>query len=148
MAEVVRVSVVHVVVVDDAENWRRSVASMLRAEPFEIIGEASDGLEAIQLVEQMQPTVVLLDIGLPRLNGIGAGVRIRRVAPDAKILYVSQESDSDIVRAALQLGAFGYVLKSDAARELVEAIHTVVQGKKFISSGVAGHHFKIATEGE
>ena len=141
-------SVVRILVVDDVEDWRRWLASVLRAEPFEIIGEASDGLEAVQLVEQMQPTVVLLDIGLPRLNGIEAGVRIRRVAPDAKILYLSQEFDPDIVRAALQLGAFGYVLKSDAARELVEAIHTVVQGKKFISSGVAGHHFKIATEGE
>ena len=136
MAEVVRMSVVRILVVDDVEDWRRWVASVLRAEPFEIIGEASDGLEAVQLVGQMQPTVVLLDIGLPRLNGIEAGVRIRRVAPDAKILYVSQESDSDTVRAALQLGGSGYVLKSDAARELVEAIHTIVRGKKFVSSGV------------
>jgi DNA-binding NarL/FixJ family response regulator len=147
MAEVVRMSVVRILVVDDVEDWRRWVTSVLRTEPFEIIGEASDGLEAIQLAEQMQPTIVLLDIGLPRLNGIEAGMRIRRVAPDAKILYVSQESDSDIVRAALQLGALGYVLKSDAARELVDAIHMVVRGKKFVSSGVAGH-FKIATEGE
>jgi two-component system, NarL family, response regulator NreC len=141
MAEVVRVSVVHVVVVDDAENWRRSVASMLRAEPFEIIGEATNGLEAVQLVERMQPTVVLLDIGIPGLDGIEAGERIRKLAPDAKILFVSQESDPDIVRAALQLGAWGYVLKSEAARDLVEAIHTVVLGKKFVSSSVAGHHF-------
>ena len=141
-------SVVRIFVVDDVEDWRRWVASMLRTEPFKIIGEAANGLEAVYRVAQMQPTVVLLDIGLPKLNGIEAGVRIRRVAPDAKILYLSQEFDPDIVRAALQLGAFGYVLKSDAARELVEAIHTVVQGKKFISSGVAGHHFKIATEGE
>jgi DNA-binding NarL/FixJ family response regulator len=148
MAEVVRMSVVRVFVVDDVEDWRRWVASMLRTEPFKIIGEASNGLDAVYRVAQMQPTVVLLDIGLPKLNGIEAGVRIRRVAPDSKILYLSQEFDPDIVRAALQLGAFGYVLKSDAARELVEAIHTVVQGKKFISSGVAGHHFKIATEGE
>ena len=148
MAEVVRMSVVRIVVVDDIEDWRRWLASMLREEPFEIIGEASNGLEAVYRVAQTQPTVVLLDIGLPRLNGIEAGVRIRRVAPDAKILYLSQEFDPDIVRAALQLGAFGYVLKSDAARELVEAIHTVVRGKKFVSSGVAGHHFKIASEGE
>jgi DNA-binding NarL/FixJ family response regulator len=136
MAEVFRMSVVRILVVDDVEDWRRWVASVLRMEPFEIIGEASDGWEAIQLVEQMLPTIVLLDIGLPRLNGIEAGVRIRRVAPDAKILFVSQEFDPDIVRAALQLGAFGYVLKSDAARELVEAIHSIVRGKKFISSGV------------
>ena len=141
-------SVVRIFVVDDVEDWRRWLASTLSTEPFKIIGEASNGLEAVFLVAQMQPTVVLLDIGLPRLNGIEAGVRIRRVAPDAKILYLSQESDSDIVAAALQLGARGYILKSDAARDLVEALHTVVQGKKFISSGVAGHHFKIATEDE
>ena len=141
-------SVVRILVVDDVADWRQWLASVLRTEPFEIIGEASDGLEAVQLAEQMQPTVVLLDIGLPGLNGIETGVRIRRVAPDAKILYLSQESDFDIVRAALQLGALGYVLKSDAGRELVEAIHAVVRGKKFVSSGVAGHHFKTATEDE
>ena len=141
MAEFVRVSVVHVVVVDDVENWRRSVASLLRGEPFEIIGEATNGLEAVQLVERMQPTVVLLDIGLPGLHGIEAGERIRRLAPDTRILFVSQESDPDIVRAALQLGAWGYVLKSEAARELVEAIRTVVVGKKFVSSSLVPQHF-------
>ena len=148
MEEVVRMSVVRIFVVDDVDDWRRWVGSTLRTEPFKIIGEASNGLEAVYLVAQTQPTVVLLDIGLPRLNGIEAGVRIRRVAPDAKILYLSQEFDPDIVQAALRIGALGYVLKSDAARELVEAIHTVVGGKKFVSSGVAGQYFKIASEGE
>ena len=131
-------SVVRVFVVDDVEDWRRWIASMLRTEPFKIIGEASNGLEAVYLVAQMQPTVVLLDIGLPKLNGIEAGVRIRRVAPDAKIVFVSQEFDPDIIRAALQLGAWGYVLKSDAARELVKAINTVVGGKDFVSRSVSG----------
>ena len=77
-------SVVRVLVVDDVEDWRRSVASMLRAEPFEIISEPSDGLEAVQLVERMQPTVVLLDIGLPGLNGIEAGGGYARLPPMAK----------------------------------------------------------------
>ena len=131
-------SVVRVLVVDDVEDWRRFVSSMLRAEPFEIVGEASDGLMAVQLAEQMQPTVVLLDIGLPGLDGIKAGAGIRRVAPDAKIVFVSQEFDPDIIRAALQLGAWGYVLKSDAARELVKAINTVVCGKDFVSRSVSG----------
>jgi DNA-binding NarL/FixJ family response regulator len=130
-------SVVRVLVVDDVEDWRRFVSSMLRAEPFEIVGEASDGLMAVQLAEQMQPTVVLLDIGLPGLDGIKAGAGIGRVAPDAKIVFVSQEFDSDIIRAALQLGAWGYVLKSDAARELVKAINTVLSGKDFVSSSLA-----------
>lgn len=131
-------SVVRVLVVDDVDDWRRFVSSMLRAEPFEIVGEASDGLMAVQLAEQMQPTVVLLDIGLPGLDGIKAGAGIRRVAPDAKIVFVSQEFDPDIIRAALQLGAWGYVLKSDAARELVKAINTVVGGKDFVSRSVSG----------
>ena len=134
-------SVVRVLVVDDVEDWRRFVSSMLRAEPFEIVGEASDGLMAVQLAEQMQPTVVLLDIGLPGLDGIKAGAGIRRVAPDAKILFVSQEFDPDIIRAALQLGAWGYVLKSDAAQELVKAINTVVRGKEFVSRSVSGRDF-------
>ena len=131
-------SVVSVLVVDDVEDWRRLVSSMLRAEPFEIVGEASDGVMAVLFAEQMQPSVVLLDIGLPGLDGIKAGAGIRRVAPDAKIVFMSQHLDSDIIRAALQLGAWGYVLKSDAARELVKAINTVVSGKIFVSSGVAG----------
>jgi DNA-binding NarL/FixJ family response regulator len=131
-------SVVRVLVVDDVEDWRRFVSSMLRAEPFEIVGEASNGLMAVQLAEQMQPTIVLLDIGLPGLDGIKAGAGIRRVAPDAKIVFVSQHFDPDIIRAALQLGAWGYVLKSDAARELVKAINTVLSGKDFVSSSVAG----------
>ncbi len=134
-------SVVRVLVVDDVEDWRRFVSSMLRAEPFEIVGEASDGLMAVQLAEQMQPTVVLLDIGLPGLDGIKAGAGIRRVAPDAKIVFVSQQFDPDIVRAALQLGAWGYVLKSDAVRELLKAINTVLSGKDFVSSSVSGRNF-------
>ena len=134
-------SVGRVLVVDDVEDWRRFVSSMLRAEPFEIVGEASDGLMAVHLAEQMQPTVVLLDIGLPGLDGIKAGAGIRRVAPDAKIVFVSQEFDPDIIRAALQLGAWGYVLKSDAARELVKAINAVLSGKDFVSSSVSVRDF-------
>src|SRR4051812_29915931 len=131
-------SVVRVLVVDDMEEWRRFVSSILRAEPFVIVGEASDGLMAVQLAAQKQPSVVLLDIGLPRLDGMKAGAMIRRIAPDAKIVFVSQELDPDIIRAAFQLGAWGYVLKSDAGRELVKAINTVVGGKNFVSFKVSG----------
>src|SRR5580692_11319967 len=131
-------SVVSVLLVDDVEVGRRLVYSMLRTEPFEIVGEASDGVMAVLFAEQMQPSVVVLDIGLPGLDGIKAGAGIRRVAPDAKIVFMSQHFDPDIIRAALQLGAWGYVLKSDAARELVKAINTVLSGKVFVSSSVAG----------
>jgi CheY-like chemotaxis protein len=100
---------------------------------FQIIGEASDGLEAIQKAEELQPDLILLDIGLPKLNGIEAAKRIRIVAPHTKILIVSQESDSDVVGEALQLGAMGYVLRSNAGSELLPAIEAVLGGKQFVS---------------
>jgi DNA-binding NarL/FixJ family response regulator len=113
---------------------------LLQEEPlFEIICQVSDGLEAVRMAEKLQPTVVLLDIGLPGLNGIEASGWIRKLAPDVKLVFVSQEFDPDIVRAALQLGAWGYVLKSDAGQELVAAIHSVVRGEKFVSRGLANY---------
>jgi DNA-binding NarL/FixJ family response regulator len=112
-----------------------------QAKTFEIIGEASDGLRAVQLAEQMQPTVVLLDISLPKRNGIEAAGWIRKLVPDTKIVFLSQESDIDIVRAALQLGAWGCVLKANAAQELIAAIHSVSLGKTFVSHSLAGRCF-------
>src|SRR5882762_7229602 len=133
---------IRILVVDDVKDWRVSVSSMLQAEPsFEIVFESSDGLKAVQAAEKFQPTVVLLDIGLPGLNGIQAGGWIRRVAPSAKIVFVTMQRDPDIVEAAWRLGAWGYVLKSDAARELVAAIHSVIRGKKFLSRSLDGHRF-------
>jgi DNA-binding NarL/FixJ family response regulator len=134
-------SLIRVLVVDDVEGWRASVSSMLRADSSVEVFETSDGLKAVQAAERLQPTVVLLDIGLPGLNGIQAGGLIRRVAPSAKIVFVSMERDPDIVEAAWRLGAWGYVLKSDAARELVAAIHSVVRGEKFLSRSLNGHRF-------
>ena len=132
-------SLIRVLIVDDFEYWRLFVSSMLQADPsFEIVFQASDGLNAVQAAEKLQPTVVLLDIGLPGLDGIQAGGRIRKGAPCAKIVFVSMERDPDIVEAARQLGAWGYVLKSDAAGELVAAVHSVVRGEKFVSRSLAG----------
>jgi DNA-binding NarL/FixJ family response regulator len=140
MRGVVGMSLVRVLVVDDVDSWRTFVSSMLETEPsFEIVCEVSDGLEAVQAAEKLQPNVVLLDIGLPGLNGLQAGGWIRKVAPSAKIIFVSLEHDPDIVGSAVRLGAWGYVLKSDAAGDLVTAIHTVVRGEKFLSSSLAGY---------
>ena len=144
MRGIVGMSLVRVLVVDDVDSWRIFVSSMLQAEPsLEIVCELSDGLEAVQAAATLQPTVVLLDIGLPGLNGLEAGGWIRRVAPSAKIIFVSLERDPDIVGAALRLGAWGYVLKSDAGRELVTAIHRVVRGEKFLSCSLAGYRSRV-----
>jgi DNA-binding NarL/FixJ family response regulator len=98
---------------------------------LQVIGIASDGLEAVLDTETLQPDLILLDIGLPKLDGIEAARRIRSVAPESKILFLSQESDLDLVRAALSAGGHGYVVKSDAEDELIAAIEAVMGGKRY-----------------
>ena len=100
-----------------------------------IVGVASDGLEAIQKAGGLQPDVILLDVGLPRINGIEAARRIRKVALKSKILFLTQEIDVDLARAALTEGN-GYVVKPDADNELFSAVEVVMQGKKFVSRSV------------
>jgi DNA-binding NarL/FixJ family response regulator len=101
-----------------------------------VIGEASDGLEAVQKAETLKPDLILLDIGLPYLNGIETENRLCRLVPSAKVLFLTQNNDADIVWAALSNGALGYVLKTDAGSELLPAIKAILRGEKFVSSGV------------
>jgi len=115
------------------------MCSMLQTRPeLRVIAEAADGLEAIQKAQKLEPDLILLDIGLPNLNGIEAAIRIRQVAAGAKIIFLTQNSDKDIVLAALGTGAHGYVLKTDAGRELLNAIAGVLDGDDFVSSGIEG----------
>ena len=105
-----------------------------------IVGVVSDGLAAVLKAEELQPDVILLDVGLPILNGIEAARRIRRIASKSKILFLSQEIDVEVARVALSDG-HGYVVKSDAENELFAAIEAVVQGKKFVSRRLASPTF-------
>ena len=124
-----------ILLVDDVEPWRRAVGSLLRTQgQLQVVGEAVDGLEALQKAQELQPDLILLDVGLPNLNGIEAASRIEQVASSAKILFLSQNTDVEIVRAALSNGAQGYVLKADAGSELLPAIKAVLRGSKFISN--------------
>jgi DNA-binding NarL/FixJ family response regulator len=133
------VSLIRVLVVDDFEPFRRFICTTLGKQPgLHIVGEASDGLEAVQKAEELQPDLILLDMGLPSLSGMGAIQRIRTLAPQSKVLFVSQESTADIVQQALSLGALGYVVKTHAARELLPAVEMVLAGGQFISQGVSG----------
>jgi DNA-binding NarL/FixJ family response regulator len=128
-------SAVRVVVVDDFEPWRDFVRSSFRQQPeLQIVGEASNGLEAIQKAVELQPDLVILDIGLPELNGIEAARRIRNCAPKTKILFLSQIESREVVREAATTGASGYVVKADAARELLASVNAVLRGAKFFSS--------------
>lgn len=136
---------VRILVVDDYEPWRDFVSTTLRSQPeLQIIGRVSDGLEAVQQAQQLQPDLILLDIGLPTLNGIEAARRIQELSPASKILFVSENRSSDVAEEALRTGAGGYVVKSDAVSELLPAIKLVLEGKRFISASLAGN-FLVAT---
>jgi DNA-binding NarL/FixJ family response regulator len=130
-------STIRVLVVDDYEPWRRFVCSTLQKRPeLQVVGEVSDGLEAVQQAEQLQPDLILLDNGLPTLNGIEAARRIRKVSPTSKILFASENRSVDVAEEALSTGADGYVVKSDAASELLPAVDAVLQDKKFVSASL------------
>ena len=120
------VSTVRVFIVDDYEPWRRFVCSVLQKRPeLEIVGEVADGLEAVQRAGELHPDVILLDIGLPSLNGIEAARRLRRISPHSKILFVSQESSTEVVQEALNTGACGYVVKSNAT-DLLRGVNALL----------------------
>jgi DNA-binding NarL/FixJ family response regulator len=136
-----KTSSVRILVVDDHIPFRKVVCSTLGKRPeLQVIGEASDGLEAVQKAEELQPDLIVLDIGLPVLNGIEAARRIRMLAPRSKILFVSQESSDDVVREALSSGALGYVAKMQAGGELLAAVAAVLEDRQFVSRGLLRYH--------
>lgn len=127
-----------ILVVDDFELFRRSIRFILAQRPeFQVIGEASDGLEAVQKAVRLKPHLILLDAGLPKLNGIDAARQIRRLAPESKILLMNYESDSDLVPDTLSLGISGYIVKTSAARELLASVEAVFRGERFCSTNLA-----------
>lgn len=137
-----------ILVVDDFEPWRRFVSSTFQKQKdLEILLEVSDGLEAVYRSEDLLPDLVVLDIGLPTLNGIKAGQRIREVSPNSKILFLSEQNSPEIAEAALEAGGAGYVVKSDAGRELLAAVAAVREGKRYISTRFVGQVF-FATPGD
>lgn len=129
-----KVPLVRVLVVEDYEPFRRFVCSSLGKRPeLEIVYQVSDGLEAVQKAEELQPDLIVLDVGLPSLNGIETARRIRKLSPNSKILFVSQDSAPDLVQQALSLGALGYVLKAHAATDLLAAVEAVLRSEQFVS---------------
>ena len=118
-----------ILVVDDSAEWRTRVREMLEEHPrWQIIGEACDGFQAIQRAGELHPDLVLLDIGMPVLNGIEAVTHIQQISPQSKVVFLTQESDADIRRSVLDSGANGYVLKTNSATELLPAIDAALNG--------------------
>jgi DNA-binding NarL/FixJ family response regulator len=131
-----------ILAVDDFEPWRRFVSSALdRQLGLQTLLEASDGLEAVYRAAALRPDLILLDIGLPTLDGIKAARRIRDLSPNSKILFLSEESSPEVAEAALAAGGSGYIVKSDAGRELSAAVDAVIEGKRYISAKLVGHVF-------
>ncbi len=122
-------------VVEDFLPFRQFICSTLKQKDgLQVVGEVSDGLEAVHKAVELKPDLILLDIGLPTLNGIEAARQIRELAPESKIVFLSQESSPDIIEEALRLGARGYVVKTHAGNELLAAIEAVMLEKPFVGS--------------
>lgn len=117
-----------ILIVDDSAEWRTRVREMLQEQPeLQIVAEACGGLEAVHRATQLNPDLIFLDLGLPVMNGLDAADKIRRVSPQSRIVFLTQENDADIRDAALETGAHGYVLKMNATSQLLSTIAAVLR---------------------
>jgi DNA-binding NarL/FixJ family response regulator len=129
---------VTVVLADDHPLVRQGVRRLLEREEFEILGEASDGLEVIGLAEQFHPDVILLDLSMPMLNGIGAVREIAKVSPRTKIIVLTMHTEEHLILEALRAGVKGCVVKTQAPEHLLQAIREVCGGGVYLSPSVSG----------
>jgi DNA-binding NarL/FixJ family response regulator len=133
-------------VVEDHKDWRKLVRLLLLVRPeWQIVCEVSDGSEAVQKAEELRPDLIVLDIGLPKLNGIEAARRIRQVSPNSKIVFLTMDNSPDVAQTALSTGAQGYVHKARAQNDLLPAIDAALRGIQFVSSMLSGTKFTDAT---
>ena len=129
-------TVTRILAVDDFEPYRLIVTSLLHERPdLQVICGVSDGLQAVEKAQQLKPDLILMDIGLPGLNGIEAARRILTLVPGSKIIFLTQESSPEVIEEAISLGAWGYVLKIQAEADLLAAVDAVLQGKQFFNDG-------------
>lgn len=125
---------VSILLVEDFAHYRAYIAALLQSHPqFNVVDEASEGLEAVEKARQWKPDVILMDIGLPRLNGIEAVRQIREVSPHSRVVFLSQDTSPELVAEAIKLGGFGYVFKTEAEKNLLVAINAALEGKPFFS---------------
>ncbi len=122
---------------DDQEMVRDGLRAILQEQGFEVVGDTSDGLEALRLCQELRPEIALLDINLPSLNGIDCAREIRKTCPRTKIILLTMQADGDLVLASLRAGVVGYVLKRKPASTLIQAILAVCDGEVYLSPGVS-----------
>jgi two-component system response regulator NreC len=126
-----------ILLADDHQIFRQGLRSLLEKAGHEVVGEASDGREALALAQTLHPDIAVLDLSMPLLNGIDAAHEIKRVAPRTRTILLTMYTDKEYVLRALQAGARGYVLKSQAAEDLVRAIRETATGEVYLSPTVA-----------
>lgn len=127
-----------ILIADDHEVARRGIRALLESHPgWEVCGEASDGRETIEMANRMKPDIFLLDIGMPNLNGLEAARQILAASPDAAILILTMHDTDQMVREVLRAGARGFVLKSDAGRDLVAAVEALQSQRTFFTTRVS-----------
>jgi DNA-binding NarL/FixJ family response regulator len=136
--EVKRMGVLRILIADDHEVARRGVRSLLESHPgWEVCGEAADGREAVIATAKLKPDLVLLDIGMPGLNGLDATRQILAADPDIRVLILTMHDSEQVVREVLAAGARGFLLKSDAGRDLVVAVEALQNRRTFFTTKVA-----------
>lgn len=137
--EAVPARAIRLLVVEDHDLFRGFVCSTLRSRAdYQVVGEVSDGLEAVRKAVELQPDVIVLDIGLPTQSGFKTAQQIRRLCPRTRILFLSQESDAGVIEEAFRVGGHAYVVKALAARELLNAVEEVRRGGTFVTKGASG----------
>ncbi len=129
---------IRILLVDDHEIMREGMCALLRKHSeFEVVGQAADGRKALEMTQQLDPDVVVMDIGMPNLNGIDATRQILAANPRTKVMALSTHSDGSIVAKMIKSGASGYMLKESAFNELVDGLLIMVNGKTFLCSKIS-----------
>jgi two-component system, NarL family, response regulator NreC len=133
----VEIMAIKVLIADDHQLFREGLVNLITSAPdIEVIGEAKDGMEATKKAKKLKPDLILIDIGMPVMNGIEATRVIKKDDPQIKIIAVSMHSDRQFVKGVLEAGADGYLLKNCTYRQLIDAIQSVVAGKKYLSDDI------------
>lgn len=129
---------IRILIADDHTLVRRGLRAILKyMENVEVVGEATDGIEAVHLVKELAPDIVVMDVSMPRLDGIGATNQIQQLGLSTYVVVLSMYDDPDLVKKALQTGAQGYLVKRSVSEELSAAIEQVHQGKIFVSRHIS-----------
>jgi DNA-binding NarL/FixJ family response regulator len=132
-------STTRILLVEDLKAYRSLVVALLSSHPdLDVVCEVEDGLAAVVQAQRLRPDLVLMDIGLPELNGLEAARQICDLVPTAKIVFLTVETDVDVVKEAFRLGACGYVLKHKVETDVLAALAAVLQGRRFVGSGLSG----------